>query len=108
MYKDSQPFAPKAGGAASTVTIAVSGTTANVAVPKIEGMQTVRIFNDSTHVAYIRFTTTGVAALTTDMPIAGGSVEVFTVPEALANGPSMYVAAIGTDGTIYVTPGIGE
>lgn len=95
------PFRP-AGG--STVNINVTSTTANVQVTASSGMQQVRIMNDGTATAWIRFGTDNtVVATTSNMPVPAGGVEVLS-----HQGP-LWVAAIaaGSTGKIYFTPGEG-
>jgi hypothetical protein len=108
MESTKQPFAPVKGGCNTTVSRTVGAASAVVAVPLAEGQTTVRVLlTGATAIAFIRFTTSAGVAVTTDMPLLNGSVEVFTVPETLTNNGTLYVAAIGTDGTLYITPGIG-
>lgn len=104
-----QPFFPRLGGANSTASRTVSGSSASVAVPLAVGCNQVRVLlTGATAVAFIRFVpTAGATAVTTDMPITNGVPEVFTVPPNLVNNGTLYLAAIGTDGTIYITPGDG-
>ena len=101
-------FQPYAGGVGA-VSITVTGTSANVAVPKAEGQQTVRLFNSGPNVAFVRFGVGAQTAVATDMALAPNSVEVFSLPEAVSNSPTAYVAAIaGAAGnTLYIVTGNG-
>jgi hypothetical protein len=54
---------------------------------------------------YIVFGASGVTATSSDMPIVGGSSEVFTIPET-----SNYISSLSYSGapTFYVTAGFGD
>jgi hypothetical protein len=56
-------------------------------------------------VIYVAFGASGVVATASNMPIVGGSLEVFTVPES-----SNYISALSASGapTLYVTAGFGD
>ena len=90
----------------ATVNIAVTGTSASVALNNTVGISgnQVRIFNNGSSVSFIAFgTSSSVTATITSIPIAPNSVEVMGVP-----GGTTYIAAIGTTGnTIYFTMGEG-
>ncbi len=104
-----QSFRPKNGGLLS-VKITIGAASAQVAVPTIEGLKTVRLFNSGTDVIWVCFgTAAGAVAVNTSMAMAPNSVEVFTVADALANQGTLYVAAIGpgAGNTLYITPGMG-
>jgi hypothetical protein len=93
----------------STVSLAVSTSTANVALPNAEGKvkQQLRIFNASDAIVFVKVGITGVTAAVTDMPIPIGGVEIITLdPTQL--GP-LYLAGIRASGTgtIYATVGVG-
>ena len=107
--QQTQAFMPRVGGAATTASRTVSGTSASVALPLCVGVQQVRVLMvGATAVAFIRFgIATPTALVSVDLPIVNGVPELFTVPPHLMNAGTMYMAAIGTDGTIYVTPGEG-
>jgi hypothetical protein len=88
----------------------VTTTTANVqlAVNNYTGRLSIRIFNSGASVVYVKFgiDNTVAAVAATDLPIAAGSVEVFTSTIMNVN----YVAAItgsGTGGPIFFTMGDG-
>ena len=91
---------------AATVNIAVTGTTANVALGAVVGTtgSQVRVFNSGTAITYIAFgSSSAVTATTAGLPIAPNSLEVIGIPYN-----TTYVAAIGTSGnTIYFTLGEG-
>ena len=97
------PFQPTPG---ATVNINVASSSANVAVSAATAGCQVRIMNDGTATAWIKFGTDNTVAATTaaGMPVGAGVTEVVTVP----TGP-IYVAAIaaGSTGKIYFTPGSG-
>jgi len=100
-------FQPRSAGV--TVNIAVTASSANVAVfsaplTTVPNMQ-VRFFNSGTNTTFVEFGTSSAVAATTStsVPLAGNSIEVFTVPYG-----TTYIAAIGTSGnTLYMTPGEG-
>lgn len=86
----------------TTGTISATTTSANLAIS--ESATAVRIYNAANVMCFVRFGRgSGTAAVTTDMPIAPGSVEVFK------KGRSDYVAAITASGsgTVYITAGDG-
>jgi hypothetical protein len=91
-----------------TVSLAVSGTTANVALPNAEGKvkQQLRIFNASDAIVFVKVGATGVTAAVTDMPIPIGGVEIITLDPIQA---PLYLAGIRAtgSGTIYATVGVG-
>lgn len=104
-----QAFSPRLGGCASTVSRTVSGSSARVAVPLSESCRQVRLLlAGATAVAFVRFTTVTGVAVGTDMPLTNGVPELFSVPDYYSNAGTLYVAAIGTDGTLYITPGDGN
>lgn len=91
-------FMPSGLGTASLL----AGTTsANVAIDP--NSSAVRVVNDGTATAFIRFGRAGVTTDTTHMPIRGGATETFT------KGSNDYVAAIVASGTtqLYFTSGEG-
>ena len=106
-----QAFNPRDGGLLSVKIGTISGTSAQVAVPKVEGLKTVRLFNSGTDVIWVCFGTAASAvAINTSMAMAPNSIEVFTVPEKFANDGSLYVAAIAagaSSNVLYITPGVG-
>lgn len=93
------PFTP--GG---TVSRAVTGTTANVALSSTHGLQVMVTSAATNSLAFIKFGASTVEATTSDTPILPGTVQVFTIPSG-----TLYVAAIGTSGTtLYFTSGDGQ
>lgn len=99
----------------ATTAVSVSGTTASGAltlptnqgsatVVTPAGNMTVRVFNATSSIVFIKFGTSAVTAATTDLPIPPGGVEVFAV------GANTYIAGItsGGTGTLYATPGLGS
>jgi hypothetical protein len=94
----------------STVSISVSGTSAAGALLKVPtGRVQIRFHNRGTVPVHIRKgTSSAVTALTTDMALAAGSVEVFTLNNNPAS-PITHVAAITDSGTatLDVTTGAG-
>lgn len=95
------PFTPGA-----TVSLAVTGTTGNVAMSKPAGRQIMVTSLAANAATFIAFgTSAAVEAAVTDTPILPGTVNVFTVPSAWT-----HVAAITATGTatLYFTSGDGE
>lgn len=93
------PFTP--GG---TVSRAVTGTTANVALSKGGRDQQVMVSSLAANaIAFIKFGSSTVEAATTDTPILPGTQRIFTI------GPDVtHMAAIGTNSTtLYATTGAG-
>jgi hypothetical protein len=97
------PFAPRPG---ATVNIDVASTTANVQVTTEAVPCQVRVMNNGTATAWIRFGTdnTVAATLAASVPVGPNGTEVFTT-----KGGPVWVAAIaaGSTGKIYFTPGVG-
>jgi hypothetical protein len=106
-----KPFQPQNGGLLSVSIGTISGTSAQVAVPKVEGLAGVRLFNSGLDVIWVCFgTATTAVAVNTSMAMAPNSVEVFSVQEDLANDGTLYVAAIAAGASsnkLYITPGAG-
>lgn len=94
------PFTP-----GTTVSRAVTGTTANVALPTTRGNQIVVASVSTNAIGFIKFgADSTVTAAVTDYPILPGTKETLTVPPGMT-----YVAAIGTTGTtLYFTAGDGQ
>lgn len=88
----------------ATSSIAVSGTTGRVIVGNRNGATQVRIYNSGAN-CFIKAGDSTVEATTSDLPVPSGSVEVLTFAPG-ADG-ALYIAAIGTSGTIYFTIGEG-
>lgn len=94
------PFTP-----GTTVSRAVTGSTANVALPSTRGNQIVVASAATNTIAFINFgTSASVTAAVTDYPILPGTKETLSVPPGMT-----HVAAIGTTGTtLYFTAGDGQ
>jgi len=96
------PFAPAAG---QTVNIDVASSSANVQVTSGTGITNIRVMNNGTATAWIKFGADNTVAATTatGVPIGPGVTEVLS-----AQSP-VWVAAIaaGSTGKIYFTPGSG-
>ena len=91
---------------ANTVNVAVSNTSAAVALGTLYGTtgQQVRVYNNSSQAVFIAFGgSTVTASLTTSMPLPPGDVEVFNCTG------SSYIAVIAAaaGGTVYATLGEG-
>lgn len=83
--------------------IAASSTSARAALPSATGRQ-LRVHNQATVIARVKFGDVTVTAAAGDLSLPGPSTEVFTVPDG-----ATYVAVIlasGT-GTVNVTSGNG-
>lgn len=98
-----EPFVP-----GSTVSLAVTTTSARVALPNAMGLvkQQVRVYNAGSALAFVRFDDVNGVALTTDMPIPPDMVEVLTLTPTQS---ARYLCAITASGTatLYATPGAG-
>jgi hypothetical protein len=91
-----------------TFNIDVAATTARVKLGDINGRLQVRVYNDGSAPAWIKFGDSTVTADTTnDIPIGSKLTCGFTVTPVA--GGALYVAAIagGATGKIYFTPGTG-
>ena len=100
-----RPFGPLQGGA--TQNIAVTASTQNqVITPNGIGYRSIRIVNVGTQTVFVTFgkDNTVTASLTTSMPVAASSVEVFTLDQDIT-----YIAVIAaaTGSTVYYTVGQG-
>jgi hypothetical protein len=87
----------------NTVTLSVTGATARVAVATDGYNTAIRVFNSGTVPVFLACgDVTIVAATTTSMPVAPGTVEVLGCGKG-------YIAGIsaGTAATVYLTPGAG-
>jgi hypothetical protein len=86
---------------ADTATLAVTTTTARVAIDQYSS--NVRVVNDGANTAFIAFGDVTVASTTSRMPIRSGATEVFT------KGAYGFVAALTATGTtnLYFTSGEG-
>lgn len=102
MGMNTEPFSPVTTG---TVSRAVDGTSARVALAKTGVNQTVEIQSPAGNsIAFIEFGDSSVAAVAaTGYPVMPGVDKIVTVPAA-----ATHVAAIGTTGTtLYFTCGHG-
>lgn len=91
----------------NTVNTAVTGTSANVAIPAPTiGVRSVRIVNAGTQNIFVKFGTanTVAAVAADDMPMLANTCEVFLLPNNIT-----HIAAIaaGAGSTMYVTVGEG-
>jgi len=98
-----QPFSPDF---TNTQTLAATATSANAALNAVDGnMNVLRVANAGPNTVFIRWGATAQTAVTTDMPILAGTVEVFS------KGAATNVAAIcaaGQTATLYLTCGEGQ
>lgn len=89
---------------AATVNLNAGVASANVQVQTGNFSRHVRVFNSGANTAFVEFGTSNAvaASTTTSMPVAAGTVEIFSCPEP-------WVAAITGSGTalLYFTPGEG-
>lgn len=97
------PFTPTG----ATVTLSPTSSSNGAAVsglPSGANSGVLRVVNAGPNVAFFRWSNASATAVTTDMPILPGAVEVFSV------GNCTHVAAICATGsaTVYVTPGNGQ
>ena len=89
----------------STVNLTASTSSGRVAVTGPGTGANVRVYNSGTDTAFIAFgDSTVTASTTTGMPIPGGAVEMFTLPQNITN-----IAAITASGSpvLYFTTGQG-
>jgi predicted RNA-binding protein len=88
--------------ASHTLSIAVASTSAELTGMSGTDNQ-VRIYNPLSATVFVRWGTSAQTAVTTDMAIAPGTVEMFTKNNATR------LAAISTStGSLYITTGTGE
>jgi|TARA_R110000868_G_scaffold392795_1_gene663575 FixJ family two-component response regulator len=85
-------------------TAKVAGTTTSQSVALSAKDYQVRVFNSAASIAFIRFTAGASTAVTTDMPIPPGAVEVFSLNESQTH--VSVILASGT-GDVYFTSGVG-
>jgi len=103
---DHRAFAP-----GQTKSLSVTTTSASVALGMSQGpvRLQVRIYNAGGSTAFVRFGSSAgtVTAVTTDMPVPAGAIEVFTVFNT--DGYTITAAAITSAGTatLYFTAGTG-
>lgn len=93
------PFSPKSGGAGTGQTLAVSAASASVAVDA--AYPQIRIWNIGSVAARVRFTVGASTALTADMALPPGAVEVFT------KGAADTLSAITASGTTTLEITVG-
>lgn len=99
------PFAPTGD---DTAQITVGAATARVKIGDVVGEIQVRVMNNGTATAWIKFGDVTVTADTTnDIPVGPGATAIFSIPPIA--GGALYAAAIaaGATGIIYFTPGVG-
>ena len=86
-----------------TATTDSSATLGATRTSNIGGV-TVRVYNSTSVIVFVKFGTSSVTAATTDMPIPPGGVETFQIGPAVTS-----IAGItsGTSGTLYATTGMG-
>jgi hypothetical protein len=92
---------------AATVNIDVSAASAAVALgpPASGGYRQIRVCNDGTATAWIRFgDSTATAALASGIPIPTGRPEILTVPAGVTHVSAIAAASTGK---VYFTPGSG-
>ena len=102
-----RPFGPKPTNSQNTVNLAVTGSSASVALVGTpgQGYQSVRILNTGTQTVFINFSNgAGTASTATDMPVLPGTVEIFWLPKPITN---VNAIAAGVGSTIYCTVGEG-
>lgn len=99
----SSAYAFQSGGPNTTVNLAVTASSGNVAA-KNGSTSSLRIVNSGANTVFIEISTAAqTASLTTSMPMLPNSVEVFNAPwEAVVSA-----IAGATGNTLYITPGDG-
>ena len=112
-----QPFAPNFS---KTQTISASSTTASATLDATDvsstptpanagpsgGHDVMRIVNAGPNTAFIRWGVGAQTALTTDMPILAGTIEIFN--KAYATNTVAAICASTQTATIYITCGDGQ
>jgi hypothetical protein len=94
------PFSPANGATVKLTVTSISSSSA------LTLHQTVKVYNFGPNKAFIRYGIGAQTALTTDMPVAPGNTELFTLPAQIAT-----IAAVcdtGETATVYCTPGEGQ
>ncbi len=94
-----------------STSLSVTNSTASVVIPQnVDTQKHVRIVNNGSVSAYIKFGLTGVTAATTDMQILPGTVELFYVDTnpAADTVNENYIAAITASGTTTLNITAGE
>lgn len=94
----------------TTVSLSATTSSANVALPAPTGkLKTqLRLYNAGSVVVFVKIGQgPGLAAATSDMPLAPGVPEIVSVPDA--GGATIYLAGItaSSSGTVYATSGEG-
>ena len=91
----------------ATTAVSVSASTASGALtmPTTPANPTVRVYNSTAVVVFIKFGTSTVTAATTDTPIPAGGVEAFSINPNVTHIAG--ITASGT-GTLYATTGFGS
>lgn len=98
------PFTPDT---ANTKTLAATSTSASVtlATPDVSS-NVLRIVNLGPNTAFLRWGVGAQTALTTDMPMLSGTVEVFS--KSTTADTVAAICAGGNSATIYITAGEGQ
>lgn len=99
------PFTPNFS---KTKTIAVTQATASATLDATDsgvGNNVIRLFNSGSNVVFVRWGTGTQTALTTDMPLMPGTVELFT--KAAGTDTIAAICASGLTSTLYITCGEG-
>lgn len=107
------PFTP----VGATVTVSATTSSSDEALPAtavgssttnagtIGGADVLRFYNAGTAIAFVRWGVGAQTAVTTDMPVAPGTIEVFS--KAYEADTVAAITAAGT-ATVYVTAGRGQ
>lgn len=99
-----QPFTPNFS---KTKTISATSSSSSITLDSTDlvGNNVMRIANAGTATAFVRWGTGAQTALTSDMPVLSGTIEVFT-----KDPTTTVVAAItaSSTATVYVTCGEGQ
>lgn len=89
----------------ATQNIAVTASAQALTLNNLIGTRTIRLFNSGTLNVFVDFTTgANSATTTTSIPIAPGSVELFTIASDVS---TVSVLSSGTGNTLYTTIGEG-
>lgn len=87
----------------TTVSLAASTTSANVSLGSGTG-NSLRVYNPTASIAFVRWGGGAQTATTSDLPIAPGSVEEFRK----SNSDNVAAILAAGSGTLYFTPGSGD
>lgn len=93
-----QAFQPLSNSIAN-VNFSLSVTTTSARVAISGGGPDLRVVNRTAQECFIRFTDSSGTAVATDMPIPGGAVEIFKIPQMVGTESITHVAAITATGT---------